>query len=131
MERQLLSAGRGHPPRPFSHAPACPSRATIATPICGASPAGGVPRRRGAWTRLQDHFHTHPKGRLHEFFFWAGLGVAMGTFALFGWRADWLSTPIAMMLGVIALCLVGWAFLPQTPRPVAPPPSRSLRTKRR
>jgi hypothetical protein len=87
-----------------------------------------VPRRRGAWTRLQDHFHTHPQGRLHEFLFWAGSGLVLGVLAFAGWRSDKVSTPIALILAIVAACLVLWSFLPQAPRKeIAPRPSKSRR----
>lgn len=85
--------------------------------------------RKSAWSRLQEHFHTHPRGRLHEFAFWSGLGLALGAFAYFGWQLDWLSTPIALMLGIIAACLFGWAFLPQTPRKA--PPAKPAKSRRK
>lgn len=69
--------------------------------------------RESSFGRLVRHFHEHPQGRLHEILFWGGIGLAMGAFAFFGWRADWLSTPIALMLGVVAACFLLWAMLPQ------------------
>lgn len=83
-------------------------------------PTRGPVPRRGAFTRLIDHFHTHPKGRLHEFLFWAGLGISLGAIAFLAWWTDNLSTPLALMAGVISLSLFLWAFLPQ--RKARPPP---------
>lgn len=77
---------------------------------------------RESWfAKLNRHFTTHPKGRVHEILFWAGIGVVMGVTAFLLWRADKLSTPLALMLAVVSLCFVGWAFLPR-PKTRAPPP---------
>jgi len=79
-----------------------------------------VPRE--SWFgKLLRHFHTHPKGRLHEFLFWAAIGVVLGVVAVLGFTQGWLSTPLSLMLAVIALCFVGWAFLPRA-KTKAPPP---------
>lgn len=78
---------------------------------------------------MQDHFHTHPKGRLHEIMFWAGSGLILGALAYIGWQTDNLSTPIALIFAVIALCLVGWSALPPARKPAAPP--KNPRSKRR
>lgn len=83
--------------------------------------------RRSPFTRLLDHFHTHPQGRLQEFLFWAGLGVALGGLTYWLWRIDFLSDPIAWILGIVALCFIGWAFLPRgraAPKPKLPPGKR-------
>lgn len=85
--------------------------------------------RRSAWTRLQDHFHTHPKGRLHEYLFWTAIGLVFGLVAFAGWRGEWMSAPIALILAIISVCFLGWAFLPPTPRPAAP--TRPAKSKRR
>lgn len=60
--------------------------------------------------------------------FWLVIGVTSGLIAIFTNRAGKLSDPLALMLGVIALCFIGWAFLPH-PRPKrAPgPPPRGKR----
>ena len=90
-----------------------------------------VGRRKSAFGRLLDHFHTHPRGRLHEVLFWGGLGVLLGGLALAGWRFGYVSDPIAWMLGVIALCFVLFALLPQRkPRRVAEPPAGRLRAEK-
>ena len=88
----------------------------------GTRPARAVPRREGWFARLNTHFHTHPKGRQHEFLFWFVLGAALGAFALIGWRVGWLNTAIALVLAVVAVCLILWAFLPQQRKPSAPTP---------
>lgn len=76
---------------------------------------------RESWFgKLNRHFHTHPQGRLHEILFWAVIGVVIGAFALVAWMRGWLSTPLALMLAVVALCFLSWAFLPQ--KKVAPKP---------
>lgn len=77
--------------------------------------------RESAFSRLLRHFHTHPQGRLHEILFWVGLGVLVGGLSFLAWRTGNLSTPLALMAGVISICLVGWAFLPQR-KDRAPPP---------
>lgn len=83
---------------------------------------------RESWFgRLNRHFHTHPRGRLHEILFWAGIGVVLGAIAFFGWRGRWLSTPLALMLAVIAACFVGWAFLPHAKQRAPPPLPRGKR----
>lgn len=79
---------------------------------------------------MQDHFHTHPKGRLHEFLFWSGLGVVLGIGGFVGWRTQVLSTPIALLTGIVALCFIGWAFLPQSPH-VQAAPAKTGRSRRR
>lgn len=70
------------------------------------------------------HFHTHPHGRLHEILFWGGIGLVLGAVAFFGWRGGWLSTPLALMLAIVAACFVLWAMLPQR-KARAPPPVAS------
>lgn len=76
--------------------------------------------RESAFGRLNRHFHEHPQGRLHEFAFWAGLGLAVGGFALWGYLAGWMSTPFVLMTAVVGGCLFLWAFLPQRkPKPRA------------
>ena len=76
---------------------------------------------RDPWfTKLIRHFHEHPRGRLHERLFWHGLGLILGALTFLGWRSDVVSDPFALMLGVIALCLFLWGFLPQ--RKARPPP---------
>lgn len=87
--------------------------------------------RAGPFSRLIEHFHTHPQGRLHEFAFWFGLAAAFGLFAWFGWRAGWLNDAIALVLGVIAIALALWSLLPQhRTRAAPPPPAKSKRKPR-
>lgn len=88
-----------------------------------------MPPKKGWFGQLNEHFHTHPKGRLHEFLFWFGLGTAFLLFAWFGWRFAWISTPIALMFAVIALSLMGWSLLPQH-HPRAAPTKISPKSKR-
>lgn len=83
--------------------------------------ADRVPARESWFGRMNRHFHEHPQGRLHEILFWAGLGLAMGLFALFAWKLRWVATPFALLIGLVALCLFLWAFLPQK-KAAAPPP---------
>jgi hypothetical protein len=83
---------------------------------------------RESWfSRLIHHFHEHPHGRLHEFFFWAGLGLALGAVALVASLKGKLSDPLALMLGLIAVCLVGWSLLPRAKQRAAPPPPMGKR----
>lgn len=77
--------------------------------------------RESAFTRLIHHFHEHPQGRFHEILFWSGLGVLLGAIAYLAWRFERLSDPLALILAIIAVCFVGWAFLPQR-KSRAPPP---------
>lgn len=79
--------------------------------------------RQGWFGRLNAHFHTHPRGRLHEMLFWLAIGLGFGAFAFFGWSGGDgpVSTPFALMFGVISLCFVGWAFLPRAKTKAAPP----------
>ena len=86
--------------------------------------------RRSAFGRLLDHFHTHPKGRLHEFFFWAGLGVVVAVLTFFGWRAGVVNTAFAWILAIVAACFFLWALLPRPKQRVAEPPSGRLRAER-
>lgn len=72
-----------------------------------------MPPPKSAYSRLLDHFHTHPKGRLHEMLFWLSLGGAMSAFAIFGWLAGWISEPIAWLIGIVGVCLVGFGILPR------------------
>lgn len=78
-------------------------------------------RRKSLASRLFDHFHEHPRGRLHELLFFAGLGVALGAGTYVAWRVDLVSDPIAWMLAIVAACLVLFALLPQKKRAAAPP----------
>lgn len=86
--------------------------------------------KKGWFGQLNDHFHTHPKGRLHEFLFWFGLGTAFLLFGWIGWRVGWISTPFALMFAVIALSLMGWSMLPQH-RPRAPTTTPHPKSKRK
>ena len=79
--------------------------------------------RKTAFGRLLDHFHTHPRGRLHEFLFWSGLGVTLGAVAYVAYARDVLNLPLMLICEIIALCLIGWSFLPQkkvAPKPLPP-----------
>lgn len=88
-------------------------------------------KRKSAFGRLLDHFHTHPRGRQHEVLFWCGFGVALGLLALLGWRAGYVSEPIAWMLGVVALALVLFGLLPQRkPKKAPEPPAGRLRAEK-
>lgn len=78
--------------------------------------------RETAFQRLNRHFHEHPKGRLHEFLFWAGLGLSLGALALWGQLAGWMALPYVLMIAIVAACLVLWAFLPQKRGPPKRPP---------
>lgn len=78
--------------------------------------------RQSAFGRLLHHFHTHPKGRLHEFLFWTGLGALLGATSWLAYWRDLLSLPLALIAWIVAACLVGWAFLPQRKGPAPPPP---------
>ena len=78
--------------------------------------------RRSAYGRLLDHFHTHPKGRLHEFLFWTVLGALLAGLTAVAYFTDNLSLPLSLIAWIIAACFVGWAFLPQKK---APPPKKS------
>ena len=77
---------------------------------------------RESWFgKLLRFFHTHPQGRLYEVLFWTGIGLVLGALAYFGWRAGKVSTPIALMLAIVAACFIGWALLPRA-KQRAPPP---------
>lgn len=78
-----------------------------------------MPRRQSAFSRLLDHFHTHPRGRLHEVLFWNGLGLLLGLLTWLAYARDWLSLPLALIAGIVALCVFLWGFLPQ--KKAAPP----------
>ena len=87
--------------------------------------------KRSAFGRLLDHFHTHPRGRLHEVLFWAGLGLLLGILTFLGWRFGYVSDPIAWMLVVISACFILFALLPQRkPKRVAEPPAGRLRAQK-
>lgn len=86
--------------------------------------------RRSAFGRLLDHFHTHPRGRLHEFLFWAGLAVLVGALTYVGWRAGFVNTAFAWILAVVAVCLLLWSLLPRPKQRVAEPPSGRLRAEK-
>lgn len=86
--------------------------------------------RRSWFGRLLDHFHTHPKGRLHEFLFWAGLGLALGLATFVGWRAGYVNDPFAWILLIVSACFVLWSLLPQRKPKAKPPPAGRLRAER-
>lgn len=76
---------------------------------------------RESWfSRLLRHFHEHPQGRLHEFLFWTVLGLVIGAASWFAWSAGALSTPLALVGAIIAICFILWALLPQR-KPKAKP----------
>lgn len=88
---------------------------------------GPAVARKSAFARLLDHFQNHPRGRLHEFLFWAGLGVGLGVTTFLLWRTDFLSDPIAWILLIVSVCFVGWSLLPRgrgPPKPRLPPGKR-------
>lgn len=72
-----------------------------------------MPPRKSAFARLQDVFHTHPRGRLYEIAFWGGLGVLFLVVAVVGYFQGWLFTPFAWIVGIIGACMVGFAVLPR------------------
>lgn len=76
--------------------------------------------RQSAFGRLLHHFHTHPKGRLHEFLFWSGLGVVLGLLSWWAYATGRLSLPLALIAWIVAACFAGWSLLPQRKAP--PPP---------
>ena len=81
--------------------------------------------RRSAFERLLDHFHNHPKGRLHEMLFWNGVGLLVGGLTFAAYALDWLALPLALIGGIVAACLFLWGFLPQKKaRPPPPAPGR-------
>lgn len=82
--------------------------------------------RRSAYGRLLDHFHTHPRGRLHEILFWAVCGLVLGALAYGGWRAGKVNDAIAWILVIVAACMIGFGLLPQR----RPPAARPVKGKR-
>jgi len=82
-----------------------------------------VPARKSLVGRLFDFFHEHPRGRLFEFFFFAAIGLVLGVVAYVGAKRDWFSEPMAWLIGLVALCFVLFAVLPQKKRAAPPPPS--------
>lgn len=88
-------------------------------------------KRRTAFGKILDHFHTHPRGRLHEFLFWAGLGAALALLTLWGRSSGTLSEPIGWMLYIVAACFLLWSLLPQRkPKTQAEPPAGRLRAQK-
>lgn len=71
-----------------------------------------MPPRETAFGRLVRHFHEHPRGKLHEFLFWTGIAIVIGATTFVAWRAGKMSTPFALLGGLVAICFFGWAFLP-------------------
>lgn len=88
------------------------------TPLSGLPFRRVVPRKT-PFGRLLDHFHTHPRGRLHEFLFWSGLGVVLAALAWLAYQGGFLNLPLMLIAEIVALCFIGWSFLPQ--KKVAPP----------
>ena len=60
-----------------------------------------------------DAFHTHPRGRLFEFLFFAAIGVVLGAVGFVGMKRDWFSEPIAWLIVLAGACFVLFAILPQ------------------
>ena len=85
-----------------------------------------MPPRKGPLERLFHHFHEHPQGRFHEFLFFAALGGGLGVFTYIAWVKTWLNDAFAILLGIVAACLVGFAGLPQkrAEKPPPPPPGK-------
>lgn len=77
--------------------------------------------RKSAYARLLEHFHTHPRGRLHELLFFAGIGALFMLGAWLGFVTGRVSQPIAWLLGIVGVCFVGFSLLPQK-KPKPPPP---------
>ena len=86
--------------------------------------------RKSAYGRLLDHFHTHPKGRLHEMLFWNGVGLLLGGLTLVGYVTGRLSLPLALVAAIVSLCLFLWGFLPQRKPKPAPRPVGRLRAEK-
>lgn len=86
--------------------------------------------RKSAFGRLLDHFHTHPKGRLHEMLFWNGMGLTLGVLTGVGYFGGFLSLPLALIAGIVSLCLFLWGFLPQKKAKPAPPLKGRLRAEK-
>lgn len=81
--------------------------------------------RESAYGRLLRHFHEHPHGRRDEVLFYLGIGLVLGGGAFLAWRFGKLSTPLAMIAGIVALCIAGFGALPQRKaRPRPPPPGQ-------
>jgi len=79
-----------------------------------------LPTRQSAYARLLDHFHTHPRGRFHEFLFFAAIALVIGGADFWAWRADQLNDPIALLIAIVAACFFGFGLLPQK-KPKSPP----------
>jgi hypothetical protein len=88
--------------------------------------------RKSAFGRLLDHFHTHPQGRLHEILFWNGLGLVLGALALalFLFYDSPSAVPFSLLLGIVALCVFLWGYLPQKKAKPAPRPAGRLRAEK-
>lgn len=84
-------------------------------------------RRPGAFARLLHHFHTHPRGRLHEFLFFAGIGALFLGGAWLGNATEKVSQPIAWLLAIVGVCFVVFALLPQKRAAPPPPPPKGRR----
>lgn len=82
-----------------------------------------MPPKKSAIGRLFDMFHTHPKGRLYEFFFFASIGSVLVALAIVGAppRLDWFAEPISWLIGIVGACLVIFSLLPQKKRRAPPP----------
>lgn len=86
--------------------------------------------RKSAFGRLLDHFHTHPRGRLHEMLFWNGAGLLLGILTWVAFATDNLALPLALILGIVAVCVFLWGFLPQRKAKAAPRPAGRLRAEK-
>lgn len=86
--------------------------------------------RETAYGRLLRHFHTHPKGRLHEVLFFTGLGLLLGGGAWIAHLAGKLSLPLALICVIVAICFVGIALLPQKRVAQRPDPPGRLRAEK-
>ena len=69
---------------------------------------------------MLDHFHHHPRGRLHEFLFFLAVALVIGGLDFWAWKADQLNDPLALLVAIVAFCFFGFGLLPQK-KPKAPP----------
>ena len=77
--------------------------------------------------RLFDHFHDHPRGRVHELLFFSAIGALFLLGAWIGYKKDALSEPIAWLIALVGACFVGFSVLPQKKRAPGPPPPKGKR----
>ncbi|MHB8605648.1 MAG: hypothetical protein ACYDCK_10380 [Thermoplasmatota archaeon] len=84
-----------------------------------------------ALQKLHTWFAAHKFGRLLEFLFWAVPGAIVTLVAYESIQRGWMATPLALILGLIGVSLIGFGALPQHKPPAPPPPNpKSLRAKR-